>query len=110
MSMTTLRFALVKRGCPHCFEAVKAVNYVNKFLKEFKTIKILDNFEWEEFGFKSHPIMDKLDPKQFDGYPYVFIDGVEVGPGPAELLIITIAKIVEEDLIMGINMEAIEIG
>jgi glutaredoxin len=110
MVETTLRVALVKRGCPHCFEAVKAINYVNKFLKEFKQIKIFDNYEFEEFGFKSHPIMDKFDPKDFDGYPYIYIDGIEVGPGPTELLIITIAKIVEEDLIMGLTMEAIEIG
>lgn len=110
MVETTLRVALVKRGCPHCFEAVKAINYVNKFLKEFKQIKIFDNYEFEEFGFKSHPIMDKFDPKDFDGYPYIYIDGMEVGPAPTELLIITISKIVEEDLIMGLTLGAIEIG
>lgn len=110
MSETNLRLVLVKRGCPHCFEAVKAVNYLNKFLREFKQIIIMDNYEWEEFGFKTHPIMDKFDPKDFDGYPYIYIDGQEVGPAPAELLIITIAKIVEEDLIMGIEMGAIQIG
>ena len=110
MSQMPLRFALTKRGCPYCLMAVKAINYVNRYLPEFKKIKIFDNYEWEEFGYKSHMIMDKLEPKEFDGYPYIYISGTEVGSGPTDLLIITIAKIVEEDLITDFSMGAIQLG
>ena len=104
------RFVFIRRGCEFCHMAVKAVNFVNKYLPEFKLIQILDNYEFEEFGFKSHPIMDKLDSKSFDGYPFVMIDGIEVGPAPTELMVINIAKILEDDLIMPINFGGIEIG
>ena len=99
------RVLLVRRGCPYCLRAIKAVLHVNKFLPDLKKIQIKDNFEWEEFGFKANPVMDRFDPKTFDGYPYIFIDGIEIEPTETNLLIIAIAKIVEDDLIMGVNLE-----
>lgn len=104
------RFVLIRRGCEFCHMAVRAVHLLNKYLDDFKKIQVFDNFEWEEFSFKAHPIMDKLDPKNFDGYPFIYIDGIEVGPAPTELLIIDIGKILEEDLIMPLNVGRVELG
>jgi hypothetical protein len=64
----------------------------------------MDNFEWEELGMKAHPVMDKLDPKSFDGYPYVFIDGIEIEPGETDVLKITIATILSNELILDVRV------
>lgn len=98
------RFAMVRRGCPFCLKAIKAINQVNKFLPDENRIRIFDNFEWEEFGFKAHPVMGKLDPKTFDGYPYIYIDGIEVDAGETELLAIILAKLLQEELIGGVKI------
>lgn len=93
------RLALVKRGCPFCLKAIKAINYINKLLPDESRIRIVDNFEWEEFGLLSHPVINKFDPKTFDGYPYIYIDGIEVDAGETELLTIILAKLLQEELI-----------
>ena len=104
------RFILVRRGCAHCLQAIKAVNLVNRHLPDQKQIQVKDNYEWEEFGFKAHPIIDTLDPKTFEGYPYIFIDGVEVEPGDIPNMAIVIAKLIEEDLIFPLKIGQIAIG
>lgn len=73
-------------------------------------IQIKDNYEWEEFGFKAHPVMDRLDPKTFEGYPYIFIDGIEVEPGDVPNMVIVIAKLIEEDLLFPLKMGKVAIG
>lgn len=100
------RFILVRKGCPFCLMAKKAVLFINRYLPYDKRIQIIDNFEWEEFRFPAHPFVDsRLDPKTFDGYPYIYIGGVEIEPATTEILIITIATLVSEDLVMEINFE-----
>jgi hypothetical protein len=101
------RFCLVKLHCPYCLRALRAVNLVNRHLPDDKKIRIIDNYEWEQFGYKSYAIMDKLDPKTFEGYPFTLIDGINIEPGETEHMAIAIAKLVEEDLIFPINMEDI---
>ena len=77
-------FTLTRRGCRYCPSAVKAINFVNRYLPYDKRIRILDNYEWEEFGLPGNAIINNLDPKSFEGYPYIFIDGVEVTEGVIE--------------------------
>ena len=104
------RFILVRLGCQHCLKAIKAIKVLNRHLPEFKQIEVKDNFEWEEFNFKGNPVMDRLDPKEFDGYPFIWIDGVLIDPGETEPLIITIAKLLEDELIYPIKIENKVIG
>lgn len=103
------RFMLVRRGCHFCHKAERAVNALNTYLPLEKQIQVKDNFEWEELGIKGHPIMDKLD-KGFEGYPYIFIDGIEIEPSESETLFIAIGNIVKEDLIMPVKFRGIVIG
>jgi len=98
------RLLVVRRGCPFCLLALKAVLYVNRYLPFDKRIEVIDNYQWEEMKINSHPVLDEmLDKELFDGYPHIFIDGTVVEPAPTENLIISIAKIVQNDLVMDIN-------
>lgn len=98
------RILVVKRGCPFCLLALKAVLFVNRYLPFDKRIEVIDNYQWEEMKYNSHPVLDEmLDKELFDGYPHIFIDGTVVEPAPTENLIISIAKIVQNDLVMDIN-------
>lgn len=104
------RLVLVKRGCPFCLKAIKAVNQINPKLPDLKSIELKDNYEWEELGFKAHPVMDNLDPKTFDGYPYIYIDGIVVEPAETDHLIIVIGRLVQDDLLTPIHVGDITIG
>lgn len=106
----TLRIILTRRGCPFCLKAIKAGLAVNRRLPDLERIAILDNYEWEEMRLKAHPIVDALNPKTFDGYPHVSIDGQEVEACETDLMIISIAKLVEEDLISPITVGTKTIG
>ena len=99
-----INFILTKKGCPFCLEAKRAAAFINRYLPDEKQIYIKDNFEWEKWGFKSNAIVDRLDSKSFDGYPYIRIGNIELEPGSWELLVIAIAKILEDDLMMPLNM------
>ena len=100
------RFIVVRRGCPFCSLAIKAVLFVNRYLPDHGKISIVDNYEMEEFGFRSHPFVElMLDSDTFDGYPYLSIDGSIIEPAPTALLIISIAKIISEDLLMELNFD-----
>jgi glutaredoxin len=98
------RFAVVRRGCPFCHLAKKAILYLNIRLPYNKRIEIYDNYEFEELGFTRHPfIQNMLDEKLFDGYPFIYIDGGIVEPASKGSLIITIGSIVSADIQMDIN-------
>lgn len=99
------RLLLVRSGCEHCLIALKAVNFINPKLHDLKQIDVRDNREFEECGFKSHPVMDNLDPKTFDGYPYIYIDGRVIEPTDVkDLMIIAIARAVKQDLLSSIQV------
>jgi len=104
MNESPLRFIVVRRGCPFCHLASKAVLFVNRYLPHDKRIIIFDNYEYEELGFQAHPFIQKmLDDKVFDGYPFIYIDEGVIEPAPVGCLIITIAKKVSQDLLTDIN-------
>jgi len=77
--METNRLFLVKRGCPFCREAIPVINMVNKKLQYDKRIEIKDCWEFEEFKWDNLSLMEKLEKAGFDGYPYLYVDGVIIG-------------------------------
>lgn len=100
------RFIVVRKDCPFCLMAIKAVLFLNRYLPDDSKISIIDNYEKEEFGFIAHPFVElMLDSETFDGYPYLYIDGCVIEPAPTELLIISIAKIVSSDILTEINFD-----
>jgi len=100
------RFIVVRKDCPFCLMAIKAVLFLNRYLPDDSKISIIDNYEREEFGFMAHPFVElMLDSETFEGYPYLYIDGTVVEPAPTALLIISIAKIISYDLITELNFD-----
>lgn len=108
--MMESRFIITNHDCPNCPTAKTAINFLNMRLPDLKRIRIIDNFEEEEFGFPSQPIIEYL-PENFQAYPYIYIDGVEIENSlPVELLIIAIGKLLEDDLLSPIKIGEIRIG
>lgn len=102
--MEMSRLLVIRRGCPFCHLVLKAVLYVNRHLPHDKRIDIIDNYQWEELKFNSHPVLDAmLDQESFDGYPYLYIDGIVIEPAPTGNLIVAISRIVSEDLVVDVN-------
>jgi hypothetical protein len=113
------RFIITKYMCPHCHEAMKAINFINRYLPYDKQIQQIDNLTWELWGYNSYPFINAddpsgksmiIDPRLFEGYPFIYVDGHVVEPAQHELLIIFLARLISEDLIMDVNYEGIKIG
>lgn len=100
------RFIIIREGCDFCLMVIKAVLFLNRYLPDDKKISIVNNYEMEELKFMAHPFVELMvDPDTFDGYPYLSIDGCVIEPAPTELLIISIAKIISDDLLTEINFD-----
>lgn len=80
-----MRILIVKRGCPFCLQFLKVVNKINLKLPFNSRIRIIDNYEYEEFGLKFFPISDKFETKDFNAYPFCYLDGIVVGEASSEL-------------------------
>ncbi len=94
------RFLLVRSGCPHCREFLKAIRIVNLKLPLEKKIKIIDCAEWENYGIIIEPVMEKFEKDGLkEGYPLCFIDGIIIEPAPKDVLKVYVEKLLEEDLI-----------
>lgn len=94
------RVLLVESSCPGCKEYLKVIPKINLRLPIDKRIKIIDCFEWEQFGFKSHPIMDNFDRDDFQDYPLLYLNGILItGVLWAEQLKIFLEKYLEEDFL-----------
>ncbi len=72
------RVLLIRRGCSGCREYLRVLPKINLRLPIEKKIKVIDCFEWEQFGLKSHPIMDKFSEEDFEDYPLLYLDGILV--------------------------------
>jgi len=72
------RVLLVQSSCPGCLEYLRVVPKMNLRLPIEKRIEIIDCFEWEQFGFKSHPIMNNFSRKDFRDYPLLYLDEILV--------------------------------
>lgn len=65
----------VKAGCPHCRKTVSPVTMHNLKLGLKDKIDILDCYEWEHFGMKTHPLLDRM---PVDGYPTLIVNGIKI--------------------------------
>jgi len=94
------RILLVEQGCTGCREYLRVVPKINLRLPIDKQIKIIDCSEWEQFRFKSHPIMDKFSDEDFQDYPLLYLNGILItGIAWAEQLKIFLEKYLEEDFL-----------
>jgi len=96
------RFLLTRKRCPFCRQFIKAVSKLNSKLPTDKKIKIIDCYEWEEFGLRNIPLMDKLEKEGLsEGFPFCYIDGsiIEPAPTPQQLKII-LKNLLKDDLII----------
>lgn len=99
--MEKTRFVIKKSGCVHCREALRILLWVNERLHIGKRFLIYDNFEWEEFGFQRHKIAVKVTTEDgFDGYPFIYCDGIVIEPCQSILLKATLKGLIpKEDFI-----------
>ncbi len=94
-----VRVLLIEASCPACLEYLRVLPKINLRLPIEKRIKIIDCFEWEQFGLKLHPIMDKFG-EDFEDYPLLYLDKILItGAIWAEQLKIFLEKYLEEDFI-----------
>lgn len=96
------RFLLTRRGCSHCLNAKRVVSKLNLRLPIDKRIKIVDCFEWEEFGLRNVPIMEIFEKMGLNqGYPFLYVDGCVVEPAPTpEVLKTFLTKFLQGDFII----------
>lgn len=79
------RLLLTRKGCPYCRQMIKVISKLNLRLPLDKRIRIIGCHEWEEFGLRNIPLMDKLEKDGLsEGYPFLFIGGVVIEPSPTE--------------------------
>lgn len=95
------RFLLVRKGCPFCRQFIRVISKLNLRLPIDKRIQIIDCYEWEHFGLRNIPLMDKLEKEGLnEGFPFLFIDSIVIDPSPTtEQLKILLEKFLNEDLL-----------
>lgn len=96
------RFLLVRRKCPYCRQMIKVINKLNLNMTIEKRIRIIDCFEWEEFGVRNIPLMDKLEKDGLsEGFPFLYLDGLIIEPAvDEEQLKIFLTTFLKEDIII----------
>jgi len=95
------RLLLTRKGCPFCRQMVSVINKLNLDLPLDKRIKIIDAWEWEEFGVDNLPILKKLNKDGLaEGFPFLIIDGVIIEPAPGkEQLNILLKTFLKDDIL-----------
>lgn len=95
------RYLLIRKGCPFCRDNVRIISKLNLRLPVEKRIRIVDCYEWEEFGLKNIPIMKLFDKVEIqEGFPFLYIDGIIINPAPTpEQLNIFLKTFLKEDLL-----------
>lgn len=80
---------------------MKVVNKINLKLPFEKRIRIIDAWEYEEFGLRSLPILDKLEKDGLrEGYPFFMCDGAIIESAPnVEMFKIVLENFLENDLV-----------
>ena len=95
------RFLLTKKGCPFCRDAVKVINKLNLRLPLDKRIRVIDCWEFEEFGFNNIPLMKIFEKEGFDSYPFLYIDGCILEPAPTtEQLNILLKTFLKQEMLI----------
>lgn len=94
------RILLVRRGCPYCRRMCEVVNKINLRLPIEKRIRIIDCYEYEEFGLENIGLMDKLAKGGFDSFPFLYLDGTTIEPAPTnEQMEILLTTFLNKDLL-----------
>lgn len=94
-----MRLLLTKRGCPYCNEAIKVINKINLKLQVGRKIQIVDLYSWEEFGLDNNPLRELFNRSNFDGYPFLYIEGILIEPAPTrENLKILVSSFLGDEL------------
>jgi len=95
------RMLLTRRRCPVCRDFLRVILKINQRLPVEKRIKIIDCYEWEEFGVRGIPLMDKLEKEGLsEGFPFLYISGIIVEPAPTtEILETVLTNLLKEDFI-----------
>lgn len=71
-----MRFIFVKQGCLVCIEFKQVIPSINMRLPIGKQIRIIDNTNFERYGIVTNFIQTKLDEKDFEDYPVLYLDGI----------------------------------
>lgn len=95
-----IRALLFKQGCSGCLQYLRVLPKINLRLPIDKQIQLINCSEFEEFGLKTHPIMDRFESKDFKSYPLLYLDGILItGVAWAEQLKIFLETYLEEDFL-----------
>lgn len=95
------RVLLVRRGCEFCNMSIRVVNKINLKLPMEKQIRIIDCYEWDEFGVALEPIMEILSKSGFDSYPFFYMNGKVIKRAPTQkVLKVFLTKLLEDEFII----------
>lgn len=101
MDILKSRFLVTKRGCVGCLEYYRFLPLLNMRLPLGKKIRILDNFEYEEFFMDKLLILNRFKAEDLKNYPILYLDGMLFsGAEWAEQLKRRIMKFCEKDLLI----------
>jgi len=70
-----VRVLLTRIGCKGCNEYMRVLPSINTRLPVEGRIKVINCFEFEEWGLKNHPILDRI---TFRDYPILYLDGLKI--------------------------------
>ena len=91
------RYLVVRRNCPNCREALRAVRKVNPRLHPERQIIVIENYLSEEFKLENLPIVKKFDKEGFERYPIFYVDKVIIEPAPARLILYTLNGLLKQE-------------
>jgi len=95
------RFLLTKKGCPFCRDLIRVVKKINFNLPIEKRIKIIDCYEFEDFGLQNILLMPIFEREGFNYYPFLYIDGAIIEPAPTpEQLFIALKTLLNKELLL----------
>ena len=98
------RFLLMKRGCDVCHISVKVVSQLNLRLPIENRIRIINCHNHEEFNVMDVPLLEVFskmkykDKPIFEGYPFLYIDGIWIDVAPSSKYLKTLlTSMLEEE-------------
>ncbi len=96
------RILMTRRGCAFCRDAIRVVNKLNLHFPIEKKIRIIDCWEYEEFGLNNIPLINKLHKDGLkEGFPFLYIDGIIIEPAPTpKQLKILLTSFLQEDFVI----------
>ena len=94
------RFLFFKTSCPACLEYLRIIPMLNLRLSREKQITLIDGLQLELFGVTNYPILKEFDPRLFNSYPLLYLDGSVIkGFVLAQQLKILLERFFKDDFI-----------